>query len=120
MKAQREKTSFSSRMQRYDFSTDEACTRVRFGPMDDGEYVRHEDASLVELELAYAMNDIVNMRRELKKTYDLISYHAGQSRKFEALWSEAQRLLTISQPVAKDAGRHTLAFLINSLLERPV
>jgi len=109
-----------SRMQRYDFDTDEACTYVRFGPMDDGGYVRHEDATLVELELAYAMNDIVNMRRELKKTYDLISYHAKQSRKFEALWDDARELLKIAETVSRDVGRHTLTFRIKCLLERPV
>lgn len=79
-----------------------------------------EELSLAEIELAYAMNDIVNMKRELKKTYNLISHHAGQARMFEGFWVDAKELLRISGDVAKETGRPTLAFRIKCLLERPV
>jgi len=62
-------------LNRYDHSTDEACTHVRFGVEPDGEYTRYEDTMLAIEELAYAMNEIVNIKRELSRVYDLVSTH---------------------------------------------
>lgn len=101
-------------MQRYDFDTDEACTYIRFRAMDDGEYVKHDEAMLAVVELAYSMNEIFNMKKELKRTYNLISYHAARGNHAE----DCAELLRIAMGVTKDAGRHTLAFRIGHLLDQ--
>lgn len=101
-------------MQRYDFDTDEACTYIRFGAMDDGAYVKYDEAMIEVIDLAYAMNEIFNMKRELSKVYKLVSYHAARGNHAE----DCAELLKIAMPVAKTAGRHTLATLIGSRLDQ--
>ena len=79
-----------------------------------GTFMQAQRESTVDVELAYAMNEIFNMKKELKRVYDLVHYHAPRGNLVE----ESAELMKISKGVAKAAGSHTLAFRIDDLLLR--
>lgn len=98
-------------LKRYDHSTDEACTYVRFSEEPDGEYTRYEDTMLTIEELAYAMDEIFNMKRELGRTYNLIGYHGANTRKLD----DAVDLMKIA--VKRVENHPTLKLMLTTFIQ---